>query len=73
MIRVGFRLICSTNLAPSKAIAKGKLREDLCFRINTMAPGIHLSCHEFRAAVGVQPTGLRGGPPLKRQGLIADG
>jgi transcriptional regulator with PAS, ATPase and Fis domain len=36
MREADFRLICSTNVAPSKALAQGKLREDLYFRINTM-------------------------------------
>lgn len=31
-----FRLICSTNLNPLKAVEAGKLREDLYFRINTI-------------------------------------
>lgn len=37
MVKADFRLICSTNVPPSDALANGKLREDLYFRINTMA------------------------------------
>ncbi|MGH9159246.1 MAG: sigma-54-dependent transcriptional regulator [Vicinamibacteraceae bacterium] len=36
LIKADFRLICSTNVPPEKALEAGKLREDLYFRINTM-------------------------------------
>ncbi|MPY89326.1 MAG: response regulator [Luteitalea sp.] len=35
-IKADFRMICSTNVDPREAFAKGKLREDLYFRINTL-------------------------------------
>ncbi|MGH9160414.1 MAG: sigma-54 interaction domain-containing protein, partial [Vicinamibacteraceae bacterium] len=40
IVKANFRLICATNVAPSQAVADGKLREDLYFRINTMAPQV---------------------------------
>jgi transcriptional regulator with PAS, ATPase and Fis domain len=40
VIRPNFRLICATNLDVEKAIAEGKLREDLYFRINTVTLSI---------------------------------
>ncbi len=36
VIRPNFRLICSTNVNVEKAVAEGKVREDLYFRINTV-------------------------------------
>jgi transcriptional regulator with PAS, ATPase and Fis domain len=40
VIRPNFRLICATNLNVEKAMADGKLREDLYFRINTVTLSI---------------------------------
>ena len=40
VIRPNFRLICATNLDVEKAMAEGKLREDLYFRINTVTLSI---------------------------------
>jgi DNA-binding NtrC family response regulator len=36
-IRVDFRLICSTNVELEQALRDGRIREDLYFRINTIA------------------------------------
>jgi DNA-binding NtrC family response regulator len=36
IIRVDFRLICSTNIDLDVALSEGKVREDLFFRINTI-------------------------------------
>src|SRR5918911_260180 len=36
IVRVDFRLICSTNIDLDSALRDGKLREDLYFRINTI-------------------------------------
>jgi DNA-binding NtrC family response regulator len=40
VIRPNFRLICATNLNVETAMAEGKLREDLYFRINTVTLSI---------------------------------
>src|SRR4026209_199023 len=36
IVRVGFRLVCATNIDLDAALRDGKLREDLYFRINTI-------------------------------------
>jgi transcriptional regulator with PAS, ATPase and Fis domain len=40
IIRPNFRLICATNVNVETAMAEGKLREDLYFRINTVTLSI---------------------------------
>jgi DNA-binding NtrC family response regulator len=37
LVQVDFRLICATNVEVEQALAEGRLREDLYFRINTIA------------------------------------
>jgi DNA-binding NtrC family response regulator len=58
IVRVDFRLICATNIDVDFALREGKLREDLYFRINTIAlrvaplrertEDIPLLCEHFR-------------------------